>query len=256
MIHELHDQGSDLKQFTHEFIQRIREKMLEAVNDGKINMCRSLIKMIELFQEAQRTMSAAIPQLALEIAVIKLTGPVKIETTPAVEEVAPVVAAPPAVEAPVVAPAQTENVVDKAVIEVREHKKVEPVSTGEAMAFTIESIKENWARVNERVKAPALRMSLKNGHPTTLRESILVLTFNSNFHKSKVLEHDYRVELETIIEDLFGHAVKLEGLVKALDIKATVQEESSYMEAAPEPVATGAVAVEAALDIFGGEVVG
>ncbi|MBP9770752.1 DNA polymerase III subunit gamma/tau, partial [Candidatus Gracilibacteria bacterium] len=74
IVNELHIQGSDFRQFSHEFIDLLRNKMLEAMTaDNRRNVARA-IKMIEVFQKAQLRLDADIPQLALEIAVIELTN--------------------------------------------------------------------------------------------------------------------------------------------------------------------------------------
>ncbi len=75
LIHTLHDQGSDLKQFIHEFTDFIREKMIQAANENDSENIVHYMRIIDVFQEAQNKISSAtIPHLPLEIAVIKLAG--------------------------------------------------------------------------------------------------------------------------------------------------------------------------------------
>lgn len=228
IIHELHEQGSDLKKFVHEFVDGLRNRMLESVTQDKREETAGLMRMIEIFQEAQQKLQAVnIPQLPLEIAAIKIAGPV-MEAVEEVEEVEPEVATKPekVVERPVEKPD-----------EGREHKSI--------ITFDLNSLKDNWPRITERVKSPALRMSLKNVIPVKLERNDLTLQFNTSFHKDKVNEHDNRVELESIIKDVTGNPVKILSIVKAIEIKPVVEEVAEK----------GADVVDEALSIFGGEVV-
>lgn len=206
IAHDMHDQGSDLKQFLHEFVDLLRIKMLDAIaDDAAGELPKRLVAMIEIFQEAQQRTESYIPQLPLEIAIIKVTGPVeeKIE-----------VRQHQAVKAP-------------------EKKTIEASPAGEGI-LTLESVKEKWPRVVERVKTPALRMSLKNAVPVALELPNLTLEFATKFHKDKVMEHDHRVELEEILHEMFQNSLKIAAQVKELEIKPVVDE---------------------ALEIFGGELV-
>ncbi len=225
IIHELHDQGSDLKKFIHEFVDNLRNKMIESVFESDSARTANLMNIIEIFQDAQSKLQlVSIPQLPLEIAVIKLAGPVEAGTEIAdgakkkVEKIAE----------------KVEKKVDKKVektTEERVHKAIE--DTG-AITFELPSLKENWPRITERIKAPSLRLSLKNAVPVELGESDLTIQFETRFHRDKVMEHDHRIELEAVIKDVTGKPVKILSIVKELEIKSVVDE---------------------ALNIFGGEVV-
>ncbi|MBI2634876.1 DNA polymerase III subunit gamma/tau [Candidatus Peregrinibacteria bacterium] len=226
IIHELYGQGSDLKQFVHEFVDLLRMKMLASVAEGKAVQTGEFIRMIEIFQEAQRGLDSAIPQLPLEIAVIRISGPVqkgKAETPATIEEKAP------------------EKVIKEAEPkkeEKRAHKKIEEKS-GE---FSLQMLIEQWPRVIERVTIPASRMSLKDSVPVGLDGAMVVLEFSTKFHKDKVMEHENRVELEKIIEEMYGVSLKISAQLKALEIKPVVDEEKDK-------------SVDEVLEIFGGELV-
>ncbi|MFA6305655.1 MAG: DNA polymerase III subunit gamma/tau [Candidatus Gracilibacteria bacterium] len=222
IVHDLHDQGGDLKQFVHEFIESLREKLLESVMKNDPAKYSWLIKVIEAFQFAyEKINTMSIPQLPLEIAIIRVAGDVKEEVVVKNEE-------------------KNIKPVEKI---VREHKQIEtpvPVaSPGAIPDFSIEKMIESWPRIVERAKAPALRMSVKNATPLKLEGADLTLAFTSAFHKDKVMEHDYRVELEEIINSVFGHGVKILSVIKDIEIKSVVDERDN--------------AVDAALEIFGGE---
>lgn len=241
IVNELHIQGSDFRQFSHEFIDLLRNKMLEAMNaDNRRNVARA-IKMIEVFQKAQLRLDADIPQLALEIAVIELTNNLEEFQTLKVE--------------PRVETKQVERVVEKSV-EKSVEKPVKEVSTA-PIDLNMENILKNWPRVVERIKTPSLRNSLKNGRPVSLDGAELTLQFATNFHKDKVFESAHRIELEGVMEEIFKHGVKAAFLVKALEMKSVVADTyEPVRDRAPDPTppAEDSSAVDEALEIFGGQV--
>lgn len=221
IIHELHSQGSDLRQFVHEFVDILRNKMLKKISDDDNKEAAKLIRMIEVFLESQTKLESSIPQLALEIAIIQITG-----------------AAPENIEKE----DQSNKIENK--IKPEEMKRIhKPIIKPETIQIdlTFESIKENWARIIERVKTPALRMSIKDAVPLELSGVNLTLEFSTVFHKDKVMEHDHRIELEAIILELTGQRVKIITALKEIEIRPVVEEKRDI--------------VDEALKIFGGEIV-
>ncbi len=227
-INNVYGQGSDLKQFTHEIIELLRKKMLENISSNKEEADKYL-RMIEIFQKAQQNLESSIPQLSLEIAVIKIAGPVEIVNKEKV----------------------TEEKFEKVVVEKKEnrdHKKIEENSS----EISLELIKDNWPRITERIKTPSLRMSLKSAVPVNLKDHDLTLELATKFHKDKIMESESRVELEKTIKDVLNFAVKIIGQLKSLDIKPVVKESKSLpVNSAPKEDES----LDKALEIFGGQVV-
>ncbi len=248
LIHSLHDQGSDLKQFTHEFVDRLRQELLLAVERSDKAGVEKFLRLVDVFQEAQQRLNvSSIPQLPLEIAVILAMG----FAAEKVAEILPVAAtkapeAPVSVEAPVIEKAvEAPKPIVQDVKEIpREHKAI----SGE---ITIATIKENWARVIERIKNPGLRMSVKNGVPVALSGNDLRLEFSTSFYRNQVMEGGNHGDVESVMQELFNHPFKIVAVVKALDIKPVVEEEK-FVASVP---ASSDELVDTALDIFGGEVV-
>jgi DNA polymerase III subunit gamma/tau len=244
IVHELHDQGSDLKRFIHEFVENLRGRLLDSVANDEKGKIATLIRMIDIFQEASNELHmASIPQLPLEMAIIKISGPVvaqqDIPEPVAEQKVEPRVekkqeAKPEATSVPKPKPEPVE----------RDHKAINT----DAIMFTIASIKENWPRITERIKSPSLRISLKSGSPLKLEENDLTIQFTTNFHKDKVMEHDHRVQVEAIIKEVTGKPVKMLVEVKELEIKPVMEEEKVVIPVKKEST------VDEALGIFGGEV--
>jgi DNA polymerase III subunit gamma/tau len=254
IIHELHSNGSDLGQFIHDFLEVLRLSMLESVNTGSKAETGRLIEMIEAFKEAQGNLILSIPQLALEIAVIQITG--GIETMPAPQPVQKKVEVVKKEE-------KAPQVVARVEVKKEESPQVAPepvtaaATNGESSALDLATIKEKWPRVTERISTPSLRMSLKNGHPIKVNGANILLEFNTNFHKNKVVEHDHRVELESALKESLGKAMKVEAVVRALEIKPVKEEVyvQQVHEQPPPPLPQANVQIDQALEIFGGELI-
>ena len=226
-VNDVYGQGSDLKQFTHETIELLRKKMLENISSNKAEADRYL-NMIEIFQEAQQNLESSIPQLSLEIAIIKIAGPVEIKKK---EE-------------------KAEEKIEKVVVEEnknREHKNIEVKSSD----LSLELIQENWPRITERIKTPSLRMSLKSALAVELKEHDLTLELSTKFHKDKIMEAENRVELEKTIKDVLTFSLKILTQVKSLEIKPVLKE-TKETPSMPEPSGSH---IDEALEIFGGELV-
>lgn len=235
IINELHIQGSDFRQFAHEFVDLLRNKMLEAVTAEKPAEVLRHIKMIDSFQRAQQRLEADIPQLSLEIAVIELTNNFEDFESGKVETI--------------------EEKSEEKIIE-RKHQpisvpRVEKVELKEEkFSLSLENILKIWPRIMERVKTPSLKNSLKNAKPFALEETNLVLQFSTIFHKDKVMEAIHRVELEKVINDFFDHPIRISALLKAIEIRAVIEDEPKKVE-----VEKAVDSVDEALEIFGGQVV-
>ncbi|MFA7685747.1 MAG: DNA polymerase III subunit gamma/tau [Candidatus Gracilibacteria bacterium] len=243
IVNELHTQGSDLKQFSNEFINLLREKMLEHISEDEMDKANRLICMIEILEESKVMQEPDIPQLPLEIAIVKITGNyVRIESVSRQHQ--PIEPVRQKVEekfAPIV------NIPEKKV-EINN----EPVeNNGPTVPLTISYLKEKWPRITERVKRPALRMSLRSGLPVIVDGVNITIEFDTKFHRDKVMEHDNRAELETIIKEIFQKSVRVSATAKELEIKTVVSdnENISPNENAAEDL------TDQALEIFGGEMV-
>lgn len=240
VINELHNQGSDLKQFLHEFIELLREKMLEHIADDEMDKAGRLISMIEIFEETKTMMESDIPQLPLEIAVIRITG--NYVKNP---------------ESPVV---HAENIVREHKSVVQNVEKAVPIkaeteipdeaSDGD-IPLTLDYLKEKWPRITERVKRPSLKMSLRSGIPVMIEGVNVAIEFDTKFHRDKMMEHENRVELESIIKDIFKKSVKISATVRELEIKSVVADYQNGNSADK----SNDDLTDQALKIFGGEVV-
>jgi len=90
-----------------------------------------------------------------------------------------------------------------------------------------------------------------DGEISKVEGSNVTIDFRSNFHRNKVMEHENRIEIEKIFEEVFGVPVKLLGQVKEIEIDSTITEDSSEREhKGIEEDSTDNV-----LEVFGGELI-
>lgn len=229
-VNELHTQGSDLNKFLHELIDLIREKMLEHVAKDENNEAARLIQMIEVFQETQGKLEDIIPQLPLELAVIRLTG-----------------------DMPQVIIDEKGPREEKEKTTIQEDNKTEEMANPEEESpemsgpLTLDYLKKSWPRIAERIKTPSLRMSLRHATPSLVDNFNITLAFGTKFHRDKVMEHENRIELEGLIKELFDKPVKIAAQLKELEMKPVI-EENHEDDKQEDSV------LDEAMEIFGGEI--
>ncbi|MEK7673424.1 MAG: DNA polymerase III subunit gamma/tau [Patescibacteria group bacterium] len=232
IVDDLHVQGSDLKQFLHEFIQLVRVKMLESVHAGEVNETAKLLRIIDIVQKAAERPDSIIPQLPLEMAIIEITQNIR-----QIVEVKPVINS---------AKAAGEVRAENQVAVERVHQNLERIEQPKVNITDadLKTFQDTWPRVIERIKTPALKMALKNGSLAGFDNKTLTLGFATSFYKDKATESENRVEIERTIEEVLGFSVKVVGVLTAFEIKSAVAEKPE--ESKPM--------VDEALEIFGGEV--
>jgi DNA polymerase III subunit gamma/tau len=248
-IQDVHSQGYDLNQFCHEFIDIIRNRLLEAVEDNQEELIARYLRTVEIFQKAKNGLKTyTIPQLPLEIAVIEATKNLEQVVAPEKSAKAKAPKSEPKPESKPEAKAESEPEAEPEPAPEPEVPK--PNST---TPLTISYVKEHWPRITERVDIPACKRSLMDGEIATVDGNEVMVEFRSNFHRNKVMEHDNRVVIEGIFEEVFGQKVKIIGRVKEIEIDSAVSRSHKDLD---EPVASNDTKDELtdqALEIFGGE---
>jgi DNA polymerase-3 subunit gamma/tau len=243
-IQNLYAEGMDLLQFAKDFLELLRTKLLEATEQGNAKETAYLLNMIDCFQQAyQKLKTAVIPQLPLEIAVIKST---KSEITVTVAE----------------EPKQPEKETpEQKVQNDRPHKSInkniseqERTVPKEKIPLTISYVKENWPRVLELIKTPFVRMSLKEGKPVMLENGEVTVEFISNFHKEKIDSNEIKIEIEKALGEVFEGAAKIKYRVRKVDLSPSKHEEQPQTEPKPAPASSSDITDEA-LSVFGGELI-
>lgn len=252
-IQDVYSQGYDLNQFCHEFINLVRKKLLESVNENNEISAKKYLRIIDVFQRAKENLKTyTIPQLPLEMAAIEAT-----KNFAKVEDVAAEVPEP-------------KKVVKKERVEKVEQEKAQEKEgelraqglgsagrgSGLQLPFTITHVKENWPRITERIEIPACKRSLLDGEPVLVDGNAVTIEFKSNFHRNKVIEHDNRVEVERAFKDVFDIDVKILSRVKEIEIDSPMnKDEDEPEERTHQGIQNSDEITDQALEIFGGEII-
>jgi DNA polymerase III subunit gamma/tau len=212
IVNDVHNQGHDLRQFLHELLDLLRQEMLKSVSSEDKELTGKLVKMVDVFQEANKRLDNNIPQLALEIATIQICG--------ALTQPKEGVSVPAHIEKKEDSPvAQKTEKIESEIS--REHRPIE-----NAVEMNTANLKEQWPRIIERIKTPALKRSLGTASPIKAENFEIYLEFKSAFHKDKTMESDNRVELEQVAKNFFGTEIKIIASVGDFDIKPVVDDNS------------------------------
>ncbi|MBU1954112.1 DNA polymerase III subunit gamma/tau [Patescibacteria group bacterium] len=243
--------GHELAYFNKRFLEYLRKRMLKSVEENRPADTARILKFIEFFHAAYtHARSATIPQLPLEIAIIRscevvsgrveaLAGGSSVRDEGAV----PVNADKPASERPhqSLAPRKEEDIksdVAPALRGVHVNTSAEP--TAEKKSPELESIKKKWRKIAEIIRSPIARRSFQQAEPVKLEGGVLTLVFASKFHMDKIMETMNRTDAERAIEETLGAHLKIDGEVRAFEQKVSnetvraLPEEGS--DVATEPI--------------------
>jgi len=216
MINQINGQGQDLNQFCRELISYLREQMLLGLSDkGDVG---NIIDYIDIFSTAKSQINQAlIPQLPLEIAVMKACGYENKIKEPAAEKREEKGEAP--------------NISEEKTVGTTEPQSNPPIETAEVKKsinpneLTIENIKENWQRIVENIETPFIRMSFVDSDPVKLEKGALHLSFKSNALMEKVAKPTNQGEILKAFEKVLSSKITLKLELKKVDLKP-VKEES------------------------------
>lgn len=188
-INEIHFDGYDLSQFTKDFLEFLRGKMLEEIRSG--GNVQFVLEVVDRFQEAYEAQRGAIiPQLPLEVAVVKIC-------LGEVEEVGEV---------------EEEKKAKKEVVEEEEKPLVEVSQERPADAIlelSLDSVKKNFPRILENIVTPAIKRSFQTGMATKVEGNEITVSFSTNFHLEKVNNVQGHDVIERAFRKVFSQTVKL-----------------------------------------------
>lgn len=254
-IQDLHRDGHDFSQFTRELIDFLRNEMLQSVSQKKTDEVSLLLAWIEIFQQAYlQFRTALIPQLPLEMAVIKLLAPSSTQATEPVSEVGS--GAKPSVtiherKSDVSSELRASKKTDSLKDLPHESPDTPPVDSAPPSDLNLKNIETLWPRVIELLKTPSLKQAIRNVKSFRLRSDALELQFLSKFYLEKISESSLRSELESAFEKITGKNIKIVGAIQELQFQSVAS--------APAPSADtsdhAADISKDAAEIFGGEMV-
>jgi DNA polymerase III subunit gamma/tau len=215
MISQINAQGHNLYQFVSELVSYLREQML--INLENSTEVETIIGFIDIFSESKQQMNQAmIPQLPLEIAVIKackfdITKDTALEEKKEVRNVKP--------EEPEVKPAEKKQ--------------------DDRPDLSFDEIKANWQRILDNIDTPFIKMSFMDAEPVKFEEGMLHLMFTSSTLMDKVAKQSNQVVILKAFETVFERKVGFKLDVKKVNLtpvntKKTEKEDPSVMEMAKE----------------------
>ncbi len=256
VVNQLYKKGADMQQFAQEFIEFLREKMLNAVSKKDISGAEKVIKLIDLFKDAAQNPDAQIPQLPLEMAIVNVSLSF---ASNSVRQTANTSSKTSSKSSNKVTPPPVKQTSPK-----EEERKSEPVKVQKPAG----SVAEAWSQIVAQIKPASLARSLKNAKLNMVSDDNLELIFGSNFHMDQALNAESQAQVEKLLQESTGKSIKIKGKVAEhiassdevnasnrahKKISVTTPKAAPAPEQKPEKKESGNQ-LSTALDVFGGEV--
>lgn len=237
LIRESYREGYDLSELNREILEFMREQMLASVQAKDHALTGRIVAMIEVLEDARAKLrDSVIPELALEIAAIKICAEADMES--AAENRQPDLSA-----------VKDSSVKEIPVEDAGADASFEPVKTDfsqnsdapdEKRPFTISHAKELWPRVIEHLKSSSLKRSLKEVVISKAEKDALYVRFSTAFHFEKANTTEHIAALESTLGDFFEKSVKVHFELAKLEPSDDPEHDDAAREAA---------------SIFGGEII-
>lgn len=267
IIDRVYAEGFDLSQFNKDVIQGLRVKMLDELKSTS-SVNSMLLEWIDYFQKAiVDSKVSPIPQLSLEVAVVKCCG-VEVAKTKVVEKIIekpvesnapqPTVADPAPIKkveqsVPAPEPIEEKNKEVESLTptpptpEVEEQKPSSPLDKD--LELTLDEVKKNWPNIAQRISSSMTKKLLIGTIPTQINSTELIISTNTNFQLEKLNEASNK----SLIQDSFTSIFKKE--INISFIKSEVPVSNGSTEAPASDTKHESELVEDVLDIFGGDLV-
>ncbi|MBU0648794.1 DNA polymerase III subunit gamma/tau, partial [Patescibacteria group bacterium] len=265
LINQLVHDGVDLKQFSSEALEFLRELLLAKVMNKNSELLigwsadlqkiisqilenwspKQIVDIIELLLQKQKDLKQAFPiQLPLEIFIIRAAQGAESEPLPDFsapvrnkkEEDAP--------EKPAASEPAKQNPEPRRVSESKPApEKKEPAKPGKkkSINITLEQVKDRWSEFLTRLSENnhSLPMVLRACQPMDVKENVIEIGMKYKFHQDHLMDMKNKVPIEDLLSEILSERV---------NIQAKVCEELAEEKMASETV-------NKALDQFGGKVV-
>ena len=231
ILNQINAQGHSLQQFTTEVISYLREQMLINLSNSEENQV--IISLIEIFSDAKLNITQAIiPQLALEVAVVKACnfGAIDNGVDTEVETKSNKTTIKKYSE-------KTESAdINSGKVTETESKQVE---RKEIADLNLNEVKENWQRILDNIETPFVRMSFVDSEPVKFENGILHLTFNSGTFMDKIANNSNQAVVQKAFETVLGTKINLKLDTKKVSLNTVIKKnedtnDSSIIEMAQE----------------------
>lgn len=241
----LFDIGVDLQQFNKDFLDFLRNQMIENIRENNQSKTLRILELLEYFQESYEKLKYSyIPELPLEMAIVKscLGKNQKLDEgskkkPDIIEEIK---VDKKSAENKQITQANTEDNTNIA--------STEKISDTKYTDLTLNQITAKWHQVLERINTPLTKRCLMAGKPVESSQGKVVLAFSSNFHKDKFFANEVLAESEEAFLKEFNQRIVFDGI-----IDASLFGEAVDLETKRENKVQGNV--NSALAVFGGEII-
>lgn len=238
LINEVYTSGADLASFLRETLEALRIELISSVhkNESTIGSWLSMIEHLESAKDMMRT--ATIPQLPLEIAVIRIAGLVEVKRPVVAEKIAA-----PAQQKPIPSPLaaqvpSTSHTSAAPIIPIATPAQEKAATASEQATAAIihqeisnemyqqpDAIRTHWRRVVDHVQPPALRRSLEQGKVVEKDAEQIELVFQTRFHMEKVNTIEHKEAISKAIQHIFGRNIRISCSLTQIDVAAPRQQE-------------------------------
>ena len=211
LLNEIIDQGMDLQHFVRDVIYLLRDQLMESVSSGSADSGFVEQAIAELLDAQSRIRYSHIPQLPIELAIVKIC---RFGSPPAEPQDFPkqgAVSSRPEPSEPVVTPEPTDvppidpepakpEVVDKVFDTV-------PV-------IDIEEVKGKWPKVYEQIKQcnASLPLMMKACEVTDLDGDRVELAFEYDLYVQTINKEKNRTLIENVIEEVVGKKLRIKAV--------------------------------------------
>lgn len=257
-IKALHEQGHDLYYFNKRFLEFLRRRMHDAVQQNDGAKIEWLLGVISNFQRAyEQSRYSPISQLPLEIATVKscsgASESASLRSAPAAE-------AQPAQRKQAGLGNKPENKSVAAVKESASLRSAQPTTKSEIKdpdsPLSIEEVQSAWEKILETVANPIAKTSLRQAKPLRVEGAAVVVGFANRFHVEKISEGENKIATEKAIYEVLGHELKvLMEVVAAPENFEKAENPTKNPENGANPPEKGNNIGDAVMDMFEGEIV-
>lgn len=243
-VNDLYESGASLSQFSKDFVEFIREKFLEAVQEDDNVRSLILLRQIDILEQANSDLkSSIIPQLPLEMAMVRMCFGDETILIPKDEK-----------------KKEEKQVVGKKEKKLSggETKKEEQQTKGKetviekndqdvSVPVSLQSLQETWNSFCQAIPSAKYKPAFKNTIPIRLEANIVTVGVHSKSYLEIIRNSAASREMEEILEKFYG---------KKLIVKAELEKiESLTSDPGQKTTDKGKImSAEDAAEILGGNI--
>ncbi|MFH0969272.1 MAG: DNA polymerase III subunit gamma/tau [Patescibacteria group bacterium] len=224
LANKLARDGYDLEVFNKSFLNYLRQLLLISIDEKlseKLSLeltseqikkalkiarghTREILKIIEAFSEIQNKIkSSFIPQLPIEIAIVKLSGKYEVENIePEIKQ-----DEKPSSYQPI-EPSGNSNKIARPEIKKVEHQDN---ASAKDLNITVGEIKNKWGDLIRETKPynHSLSAFLQNCQPVEIKEERLIIATKYKFYKDTLSENKNKLTIENVLAKLLGSNIRV-----------------------------------------------